>query len=684
MTTKTKVPNRLAQEKSPYLLQHANNPVDWFPWGEEAFCKAKAEDKPIFLSIGYSTCHWCHVMERESFEDKEIAQLLNKYYIAIKVDREERPDIDHIYMSVCQAMTGHGGWPLTIVMTPEKKPFFAGTYFPKESRRGQPGVMEILENIQKLWTEKRDEIISSGEDITQALSDSILAPSPGELESDILHQAFSIMERHFDPVYGGFGSAPKFPTPHNLTFLLRYGQVNNNKKCVEMVETTLLQMYKGGIFDHIGFGFSRYSTDRRWLVPHFEKMLYDNALLAIAYLECYQLTKKALYCDAARKIFDYVLRDMTSPEGAFYSAEDADSEGVEGKFYLWKPGEIEEVVGASKGSFYCKIYDIKEEGNFEGASIPNLLHTNIVDIEPDIGLLEEIRSSLFKAREKRIHPYKDDKILTAWNGMMIAALAYGGRILGESAYIEASKKALTFLQSKLTDSQGLLLARFRDGESAYLAYLDDYAFLVWGLLEMYEATYDPSFLESAVVFTEQMIEYYWDENEGGFFMTSKEAEELLARPREIYDGATPSGNSVAALNLLRLAGLTGEQEYAVKAQGIFEAFGGQVSQSPSGYTMLLQAFLYSLVPTREVIVVDEKGTGDLEMLKAINSNYLPHTVSLHISPKNAAIKKIVPSLEQYPSLNGEVTAYVCENFSCQSPMTEVTEFVELLRQENLM
>lgn len=621
-------------------------------------------------------------MERESFEDNEVAQLLNKYFISIKVDREERPDIDHIYMSVCQAMTGHGGWPLTIIMTPEKKPFFAGTYFPKESRRGLPGMMEFLDNIQKLWDKKRNELITSGEEMTQALSDSILATSPGELEPDILNQAYRVMEHYFDTMYGGFGSAPKFPTPHNLTFLLRYGQVTNNKKCVEMVEKTLLQMYKGGIFDHIGFGFSRYSTDRKWLVPHFEKMLYDNALLAIAYLECFQLTKKALYCDVAQKIFNYILRDMTSPQGAFYSAEDADSEGVEGKFYIWHPKEVEEVVGSAKGSFYCKIYDIKEGGNFEGASIPNLLRTHMVDIEPDIGLLEEIRVSLFKTRATRIHPHKDDKILTAWNGLMIAALAYGGRILGKKAYIEAAIRAFYFIKVNLTDAKGLLLARYRDGESAYLAYLDDYAFLVWGLLEMYEATYDPSFLEAAVAFTEQMLEYYGDEKEGGFFMTNKKAEELLARPKEIYDGAMPSGNSVAALNLLRLAGFTGEQEYAVKAQRIFEAFGGQVMKSPSGYTMLLQAYLYSQVPTREVIIVDDKGKGNVEMLEAIRNSFLPHTVSLYVSPDTSGIKDLIPSLKQYQSLNGEVTAYICENFSCQSPMTEAAEFARLISPNN--
>lgn len=609
-----------------------------------------------------------------------MAQLLNKHYISIKVDREERPDIDHIYMSVCQAMTGHGGWPLTIIMTPEKKPFFAGTYFPKETSRGLPGVMEILDNVQKLWAGKRDELISSGEEMTRTLSDSLLAPSPGELSPQILDEAYRFLEHYFDPIYGGFGSAPKFPTPHNMTFLLRYGQVNNNKKAIEMVEKTLAQMYKGGIFDHIGFGFSRYSTDRKWLVPHFEKMLYDNALLAIAYLECYQLTKKPLFRDVAMKTFTYILRDMTSPENAFYSAEDADSEGVEGKFYVWKPREVEEVVGSAKGAFYSKIYDISESGNFEGANIPNLLRTNLVDIEPDIGLLDEIRTSLFKTRESRVHPHKDDKILTAWNGLMIAALAYGGKILGEKAYIEAAKKAFYFIEGSLTDSQGLLLARYRDGEAAYMAYLDDYAFLVWGLLELYEATYEPSFLYAAVSYTEQMIEYYSDEKEGGFFMTSKMAEELPARPREIYDGATPSGNSVAALNLLRLAGFTGEQEYVLRAQRIFETFGGLVTESPSGYTMLLQAYLYSQVPTREVIIVDETGKGNLEMLETINNCFLPHTVSLYVSPETSGIKALIPSLEHYRSLNGEVTAYICQNFSCQSPVTETAEFARFIRQ----
>jgi len=423
-----KIPNRLANEKSPYLLQHQYNPVDWYPWGEEAFEKAKEEDKPVFLSIGYSTCHWCHVMERESFEDEEVAEVLNKYYISIKVDREERTDVDAIYMAVCQALTGQGGWPLTIFMTPDKKPFFAGTYFPKERKYGRSGIIEILEELQDAWENKRDKVLSAGESVVKGIENKYFKSEAGAVEREALDHAYRYYEQSFDSIYGGFGEAPKFPTPHNLTFLLRYWKMSGNKKALDMVEKTLQSMYQGGMYDHVGWGFSRYSTDKKWLVPHFEKMLYDNALLAIAYLECYQATQNEFYARVAREIFSYVLRDMTSEEGGFFSAEDADSEGVEGKFYVWSLDEVFDVLGRESGKAFCQTFDISNAGNFEGENIPNIIGK---DLNTGQDLKNE-REKLFLHREKRIHPLKDDKILTAWNGLMIAALATGARVCKSS------------------------------------------------------------------------------------------------------------------------------------------------------------------------------------------------------------------------------------------------------------
>jgi len=491
--------NRLVYEKSPYLLQHKNNPVDWFPWGEEAFVRAREEGKLIFLSIGYSTCHWCHVMERESFEDEEVAWFLNRHYISIKVDREERPDIDHIYMEVCQAMTGQGGWPLTVVMTPDKQPVFAGTYFPKRGRWGKPGLLEILKQIQEKWEVEKEKIVGVGMRVTEAIQ--LRQFSSGEdLSKATLDQAFQQFCNSFDPVYGGFGPAPKFPTPHNLMFLLRYWKMTREHEALAMVEKTLAAMHNGGIYDHIGFGFARYSTDREWLVPHFEKMLYDNALLAIAYLEAYQVTGNNRYARVAREIFTYVLRNMTSQEGGFYSAEDADSEGEEGKFYLWVPEEIKGILGEEEGEYYCRLFGITQEGNFEGRSIPNLIlsctdeRAGLLKIDDQellgmLELVEESRRKLFIEREKRVHPFKDDKILTAWNGLMIAALAKGSRVLNNPEYSRAAARAVEFIWQKLRRQDGRLLARYRDEEAAFLAYLDDYAFLVWGLIELYEAAF---------------------------------------------------------------------------------------------------------------------------------------------------------------------------------------------------
>jgi uncharacterized protein YyaL (SSP411 family) len=678
---KHKYNNKLLQEKSPYLLQHAHNPVDWYPWGGEAFARAVAEDKPIFLSIGYSTCHWCHVMERESFEDKEVARLLNKHYISIKVDREERPDVDHIYMSVCQALTGHGGWPLTIIMTPDRKPFYAGTYFPKTSRMGYPGLIEILERINNTWKGEKSILLESSEKIMEHMQNEFANDEGGEITNETLENAYSGFARSFDKAYGGFGSAPKFPTPHNLMFLLRYWKLSGEKNALRMVEKTLEAMYRGGVYDQIGFGFSRYSTDRKWQVPHFEKMLYDNALLAIIYLETYQATGKNEYRLVAEQIFEYILRDMTSPEGGFYSAEDADSEGMEGKFYVWSPSEVSNLLGIESTKEFCNFYGITDKGNFEGESIPNLIGNQASFEELARLPLDDMREKLFVAREQRIHPYKDDKILTAWNGLMIAALAYGSRVLGNEKYRCAAEKAVEFIQKKLIRADGRLLARYRDGEAAFEAYLDDYAFLTWSLIELYQANFNPVYLRLAVNLTNDMITYFSDEQGGGFFIYGKDSEQLIARPKEIYDGAMPSGNSVAALNLLRLGRLTGKAEYEEETNNLFNAFAEKISHYPMGHTYLLMAEMFVQAKSSEIVIVgDREDKQALNFLDIINKNYLPFMVLILKDQKSIDedIASLVPYVEHQEMKEGKVTAYICENFACKAPITSLNEFNQIL------
>lgn len=684
-------PNRLINEKSPYLLQHAYNPVDWFPWSDEAFEKAKRENKPIFLSIGYSTCHWCHVMERESFEDEEVARLLNDHFVAIKVDREERPDIDHIYMTVCQAMTGQGGWPLTIMMTPEQKPFLAGTYFPKRARWGRKGMIEILEEIRDRWQDSRDKIMNTGISITEYLQ-SLGNQEEKKLGWDTLEEAFKQHLSSFDPHYGGFGDAPKFPTPHHLTFLLRYGKERKNKKALEMVTRTLDAMANGGIYDHIGFGFARYSVDEMWLVPHFEKMLYDNALLAYAYLEAYQVTGEERYAGIVREIFTYVERTMTSPEGGFYSAEDADSEGIEGKFYVWTPEEIMEVLGEVEGEWFCKYYNVTPQGNFEGKNIINRIHPNITDvryrpyvdektgIEIDPVKLGELRYKLYLAREKRVHPHKDDKILTGWNGLMIVALAKAAKVLQEPKYADLAARNLDFLHKHLVREDGRLLARYRDGEAAFLGYLDDYAYLTWGLLELYEATFKPEYLEEAIHFSEEMIRLFWDEERGGLFFTGNDAERLIIRSKEIYDGATPSGNSVAALNLVRLAKITARNDFLDKGEAILRHFSVQVAQYPFAYTQLLHALLFMLQETKEILFTGPRGADGIpEIGKMLQQVYLPEAVLIyHDENESTRMERIAPYISNQKSMDGKPTLYICQNYACRKPTTDYQEAIKSL------
>lgn len=671
--------NKLINEKSPYLLQHAHNPVDWYPWGGEAFARAVAEDKPIFLSIGYSTCHWCHVMERESFEDEKVARILNKSFIAIKVDREERPDVDHIYMSVCQALTGHGGWPLTIIMTPERKPFYAGTYFPKNSRGGYPGIIEILDRIQRTWKSEKAVLLESSERIMEHMNKEFEDDGLGEVNKAAIEAAYAGFGRSFDKTYGGFGTAPKFPTPHNLMFLLRYYKQTGNENALQMVEKTLESMYRGGMYDHLGFGFARYSTDAKWLVPHFEKMLYDNALLAIVYLEAFQATRKQAYQQVAEQIFEYVLRDMTSPEGGFYSAEDADSEGVEGKFYVWTPTEVAEVLGEGSAKEFCRVYDIKEKGNFEGKNIPNVIE-NKMPFEMLTQANIEERRKLFQHREKRIHPYKDDKILTAWNGLMIAALAYGARVLNNDRYKAAAEAAVSFIQSKLIREDGRLMARYRDGETAHVGYLDDYAFFIWGLIELYQAGFDIKHLKLAVGLNEDMIKYFGDEGKGGYFIYGNDSEQLIARPKEVYDGAMPSGNSVAALNLLRLGRLTGSTELEVEAEGVIGAFAERVNGYSMAHTFMLMSILFARGKGSEIVIVGDRKQRDLQgFLDIINKCFLPYSVVVVKDEEDIeTLMELIPYIEGQQKIGDRATAYVCESFACRAPITDAKELSEIL------
>jgi len=683
--------NALIREKSPYLLQHAQNPVDWYPWGEEAFKKAKAEDKPVFLSIGYATCHWCHVMAHESFEDQEVARILNDHFVSIKVDREERPDVDKIYMTVCQALTGQGGWPLSVFLTPGRHPFFAGTYFPRTARMGLIGFPELLRKIVELWQKDRDRLLSTGNQVTEHIRKfSQSSPSAQALGMETLQKAGEQLKQRFDSRWGGFGGAPKFPTPHQFTFLLRHHRRSGESFHLEMVEKTLQSMRQGGIFDHLGYGFHRYSVDEKWFAPHFEKMLYDQALLAMAYIEAYQVTGKPLYARVAREVFTYVLRDMTAPEGGFYSAEDADSEGKEGLFYLWAPQEVHEGLGKESAELFCSFYDIREGGNFEeGRSIPHItepiaLFAKQRNMEEKTleALLQEGSDKLFKEREKRTHPLKDDKILTAWNGLMITAFLKGYRALGEKAYLDAARKALGFVLNTLQKKDGTLLCRYREGEVAHAGYLDDYAFLTWALVEAYETDFDPKHLEQAIGLTRSMLDLFWDSTDGGFFFTGRENETLITRSKDAQDGALPSGNSVAALNLLRLGRLTGDTTLEEKADSILRAFSGQVAEYPTAHTQLLQALDFMLGPTQEVVIVGGREEDDTQaMVDSIHRPFLPHQVTLLVPEEDVRVKlsELAPFVRDMNAVRGKPTAYVCRQYACQSPVTDPQEMEKALR-----
>ncbi|RDE16036.1 MAG: thioredoxin domain-containing protein [Candidatus Thorarchaeota archaeon] len=690
--------NRLAGERSPYLLQHAENPVDWYAWSDEAFEKARSEQKPVFLSVGYSTCHWCHVMAHESFEDEKVAELMNRTFVNIKVDREERPDIDGVYMQIAQMMTGRGGWPLTIIMTPDKKPFFAGTYIPKTTRYNTIGLLDLIPRIAELWNEDRNNIDEVTKRIENALQDTSAQKGNSDLSENDIMATFTEMSQRFDDKHGGFGNAPKFPSPHNLLLLLRYWKRTGDARALHMVEKTLTEMKKGGIFDQIGYGFHRYSTDSHWLLPHFEKMLYDQASLMTAYTEAYQASKNPFFAKVVREIHEYVTRDLMSPEGAFYSAEDADSEGVEGKFYVWSQYEIKSILTEEESAVFFRYYNVKPEGNFTEEATREKTGLNILHVTSRSGelaespspgskttktLLERGRQKLFDVREKRIRPHRDEKVLTDWNGYMISALAKAGAALNDAKMVSTAEHALTFLLQTLLNRKELY-HRYAHGEVAYRAFLDDYAYLIMGLLDMYEATFNPMYLEQARELSKDMLRYFWDTKNGGLFFTGSYSEELLTRRKEAYDGAMPSGNSIAMLNLVRLAKLLGDDEFEEHANAIGKAFSNEISQTHSAHSMMLVALDFILGPSFEIVIAGNPESEDTQsMIRALRQRFLPREVTLlrgtEIQAK--ALTRLAPFTQFHSPLRGRATAHVCVDSSCKLPTNTIEQMLELLGED---
>jgi len=677
--------NRLIHEKSPYLLQHAFNPVDWYPWNEEAFSKAKEEDKPVFVSIGYSTCHWCHVMEKESFEDDEVARLMNKAFVCIKIDREERPDLDSVYMTVCQIMGRNCGWPLNIIMTPEKNPFFAASYIPKDSRFGSSGMLDLIPQISQIWKSQRADLENLGKELRQKIESFEKRTPDNELGKNDIQSAYEKLSLRFDAEHGGFGSAPKFPTPHNLLFLLRYWNRSKEKKALDMVLKTLDSMRAGGIFDQIGFGFHRYSTDGQWLVPHFEKMLYDQAMLALAYLEAYQATGSPRFRVTAKEVLDYVLRDMTAPDGGFYSAEDADSEGEEGKFYVWTEEEVRSALPSEESEIATLLFGISLRGNFsergENPSGKNILHLTTsfaglagklqMPVDVLISKIAQIQRTLLSTREKRVHPERDDKVLTDWNGLMIAALARAGRVLEEKKFLDAAIKATNFVQQKLKTPEGVLWHRYAKGERAIQGFLDDYAFFAWGLVEVYQASLEESFKEEAFSTIGKMIEFFWDEREGGFYFTDKYRPAELPLQKQVYDGALPSGNSVALLDLLIASRLYADPRFEDMASRMSKTFAGEIRESPAAHTFFLAAIDFAIGPTYNVTLVGDQEEKDMKiMLNQLRENYLPHAVLLLKPPERTGLG--------FEQIGGNATAYICRNKTCFASTNKTDRMLELL------
>ncbi|MEO9310296.1 MAG: thioredoxin domain-containing protein [Nitrososphaera sp.] len=677
-------PNRLAKETSPYLLQHAYNPVDWYPWGEEALARARSEDKPIFLSVGYSACHWCHVMAHESFEDQETAKLMNEHFISIKVDREERPDIDDIYQRACQLATGQGGWPLSVFLTPSQKPFYVGTFFPKDGRQyGVPSFKTILLQLSEAYKTKKGDIETASAEFMDALTQTArdVALTGGEkpsVERSILDEAAMGLLQMGDTIYGGFGQAPKFPNASNMLFLLRYFDISGISRFRDFVVFTADKMAQGGIHDQIGGGFARYSTDQKWLVPHFEKMLYDNALLAQLYAELYQLTKDERHLAVLKKTLDFVIREMTHPEGGFYSAQDADSEGEEGKFYLWPKKEIREILqDANAIDIFCEHYGVTDGGNFEGRNILNvrsptkaIAQRHGKSVEEIEKIISDASAKLFAEREKRVRPGRDEKVLTSWNGLMTSAFAKGYAVAGDCRYLDAAVNAVAFIEKRLASPDGRLLRTFKDGESKLNAYLDDYAFYTGGLLDLFAVHSKPEYLEKAMRYTEFMVAHFWDEKEGNLFFTSDDHEQLIVRTKNFYDLAIPSGNSMAASNLLRLYHYTQDSSFLDKATRIMKSGARPAAENPFGFGQLLNAiYLYVKKPV-EVTVISGK---DGELAKLLNNTFLPDGVTANVRPADMA------QLQKYAFFKGRdakgkgETAYVCRNFTCSLPITSAKE-----------
>jgi len=671
------MPNRLANETSPYLLQHANNPVDWYPWGEEALQRSKNEDKPILLSIGYSACHWCHVMERESFEDEATALLMNEYFVSIKVDREERPDLDAVYMEAVQMLTGSGGWPMTVFLTPEGKPFYGGTYFPPVDRFNMPGFPRLLESVARSYRDSRSEIDRVTNQITEQLGRTGQIPkgdSPVTVET--LHQAYTVLATNFDYQNGGHGTAPKFPQAMNLEVLLRYYRHGYNDRALEMVDLTLEKMARGGIYDQIAGGFARYSTDAYWLVPHFEKMLYDNALLSRLYLHAHQATGRGMYRRIAEETLDYILREMTGPEGGFYSATDADSEGEEGKFFVWTPAEIESVLGDEAGIF-SGFFGVTQAGNFEGNNILNIkqkasdyARQQGIALERLVDVVERGKNSLLTEREKRVHPLLDDKVLASWNGMMLRSFSEAGSALSREDYLDAAIKNASFLLETMRP-HGKLLRTYRAGQAKLSGFLEDYSFVADGLLALYEATFNQRWLAASVDLADRMIQLFWDDGVGGFYDTSIEHDQLVVRPRDVLDNAQPCGGSVATEVLLKLAVITGNEEYRVKAATPLRTLKDLMGRAPAGTGQWLAALdFYVSTPKEVVIIGPREDSKTAALLQTVNGNFHPNKVL--VGAENEG-EHGLPLLESRGMINGEPTAYVCENYTCQLPVTTPEE-----------
>ena len=692
--------NRLIFESSPYLLQHAANPVDWYPWSEEAFQRALELDKPIFLSIGYTTCHWCHVMEHESFEDSEVAALMNDAFINIKVDREERPDIDNIYMSVTQMVTGRGGWPMTIIMTPEKEAFFAGTYFPKTTRYSRIGMLELVPKVANMWNEEesRDSLISNAEEITKKLKNiNRSIKRSGDISKEIFSKTYQSFNSRYDKQYGGFGSSPKFPKPHDYMFLANYFIRTKDSNALYMLEESLSKMRFGGIYDQIGFGFHRYSTDSKWLAPHFEKMLYDQALLIHAYLDTYIITGDEKYSNVVHEIIDYVLRDMTSSEGGFYSAEDADSEGEEGTFYIWKSIEILEVLGQEDGVFMNDVLNIQENGNWKEGKEH---HTNIphrqsnwnqiskkysLTVNEAKNLYEKSRIKLFNYRKDRVHPQKDDKILTDWNGLMISALSRAASILDNSRYEDAAIKSMDFISNHLTDKDGKLFKRIRiqKGKPGLNATIEDYSFVIWGAIELYQLTFDPSYLELASFLSDHTIDHFLDSNDGSFYFTSDYAEKLLIRSKDVYDGAIPSGNSVSAYNFIRLGRILSVPKYEEISSNLLSKYSNRLNNSGSNYSMMMRAVDFFNGPSFEVLIFgDKENKKTKKIISTINKTKRINKVVININSENReSLSSLMPYIEYFPKHEDDhPIVYICKNYSCELPTSDLAVIIKLLEE----